>query len=67
MSKEYNNVSVYEHIVTFCRHDDDGNELLNNDGSVKTFTAPSLDFVSYAYDMVQVSDLEEEQQWVNYH
>ena len=62
MSKEYNNVSVYEHIVTFCRHDDDGNELLNNDGSVKTFTAPKLDFVSYAYDMVEVSDLEEDWQ-----
>ena len=62
MSKKYNNVGVYEHIVTFCRYDDDGNELLNDDGSVKIFTAPSLDFVSYNYDMVQVSDLEEEQQ-----
>ena len=60
MSKEYNNVGVWEHTVTFYKKDDDGNELLNDDGSVKIFTAPSLDFVSYNYDMVEVSDLEEE-------
>ena len=64
MSKEYNNVYLYEHTVKFCRRDDDGYELLNDDGSVKTFIAPKLDFVGYGleYDMVQVSDLVEEQQ-----
>tara|TARA_R100001377_G_scaffold83721_1_gene65745 strand:+ start:2065 stop:2247 length:183 start_codon:yes stop_codon:yes gene_type:complete len=59
MSNKYNNVGVYEHTVSFYLNDDDGNELLNDDGSVKIFTAPSLDFTSYAYDMVEVNDLEE--------
>ena len=51
MSNKYNNVGVYEHTVSFYLNDDDG--------SVKIFTAPSLDFTSYAYDMVEVNDLEE--------
>ena len=59
MNNKYNNVGVWEHTVTFYKNDDDGNELLNDDGTVKIFTAPSLDFVSYAYDMVEVNDLEE--------
>ena len=67
MSKKYNNVGVYEHIVTFCRYDDDGNELLNDDGSVKIFTLPKLNFVIYDYENdgsvtahIKFSDLEEE-------
>ena len=62
MSEKYNNVYLYEHTVKFCKRDDDGYELLNDDGSVKIFTAPSLNnyVESYAFDMVTVSDLEEE-------
>jgi hypothetical protein len=65
MGKEYNNVYVYEHTVKFCKRDDDGYELLNDDGSVKIFTAPNhefnkLDFVTYFCDAVKVNDLEEE-------
>ena len=59
VNNKYNNVGVWEHSVTFYISDDDGNELLNNDGTVKTFAAPKLDFVSYNYDMVEVNDLEE--------
>lgn len=53
------NVCVHEHNVTFRLVDDDGNELIDKDGNVRVFTAPDLDFVRYAYDMVTVSDLEE--------
>lgn len=35
------NVCVWD--VRFYLNDDDGNEVLNEDGSVKLFTAPSLD------------------------
>ena len=53
------NVCVWD--VRFYMNDDDGNELLNDDGSVKLFTAPDLeDYVeSYAFDMVSPDDLEE--------
>ena len=53
------NVCVWD--VRFYMNDDDGNELLNDDGSVKLFTAPALeDYVeSYAFDMVSPDDLEE--------
>jgi len=53
------NVCVHEHSVTFRLVDDDGNDLIDKDGNVRVFTAPDLDFVSYAYDLVEYDDLEE--------
>ena len=54
--KKYNNVHVWD--VTFYKSDDDGNELLNEDGSIMLFTAPNVDFCS-TLDHVQESDLDE--------
>ena len=51
------NVCVWD--VRFYMNDDDGNELIDKDGNVRVFTAPALDFVTYAYDMVEYDDLEE--------
>ena len=55
------NVCVWD--VRFYMNDDDGNELLNDDGSVKLFTAPFLEdydnWVRYAFDMVVPDALEE--------
>ena len=51
------NVCVWD--VRFYMNDDDGNELLNDDGSVKLFNAPDLDYEGYAFDMVEYDDLEE--------
>ena len=42
MNKEYSTEVVD---IQFCKVDADGNELLNEDGSVKLFTSsPSMDF-----------------------
>jgi len=67
MSEEYNNVYVYSHTLKFCKKDDNGYELLNDDGSVKIFTLPKLNFVIYDYENdgsvtahIKFSDLEEE-------
>ena len=57
--EEEMNVCVHEHSVTFRLVDYDGNELIDKDGNVRVFTAPALDFVTYAYDMVEYDDLEE--------
>jgi len=55
------NVCVWD--VRFYMNDDDGNELLNDDGSVKLFTAPDLNLdviVQHAeYGFVSPDDLEE--------
>ena len=59
------NVCVWD--VRFYLNDDDGNELLNDDGSVKLFTAPDLNLdVVNAYcvghgefEFVSPDDLEE--------
>ena len=59
MKEEDMAICVHEHIVTFSLVDDDLNELTDKDGNVRVFTAPALDFVSYAFDMVEYDDLEE--------
>jgi|TARA_R110000803_G_scaffold43309_1_gene92472 hypothetical protein len=59
--KKNMNVCVWD--VRFYMNDDDGNELLNDDGSVKLFTAPDLNLdviVQHVeYGFVSPDDLEE--------
>ena len=44
--------------LTFYLMDDDGEEVLNNDGTVKMFDAPELD-CGWIVDSVEFDDLEE--------
>ena len=53
--KQHNNILVWE--CTFCKEDDDGNTLLNEDGTVKLFDAPKLDW-SHIAEYVEHDDLE---------
>lgn len=55
MSKEYT-IGVWD--LTFYLMDDDGAEVLNNDGTVKMFDAPKLDW-GWLIDSVEFDDLEE--------
>ena len=50
------NVGVWE--CTFYVRDDDGNEILNDDGTIKMFNAPNIDW-SYITEFVELHDLEE--------
>jgi len=58
MSKEneYNNIGVWD--CTFYKVDDDGNTLLNEDGTVKQFDAPKMDW-SHIAEYVEDNDLAE--------
>jgi hypothetical protein len=54
-------MAEYEIIVwdcTFCKVDEDGNNLLNEDGTVKIFGAPKMDW-SHIAEYVEDTDLEE--------
>lgn len=53
---EYNHIIVWD--CTFSKVDDDGNTLLNEDGTVKEFGAPKMDW-SYIAEYVEDDDLEE--------
>ena len=55
MGKKYD---VYIWKVSFFMMDEDGNELLNEDGSVKLFFADDIDCSSWA-DGVNPNDLKE--------
>jgi hypothetical protein len=55
MGKKYD---VYIWEVSFFMMDEDGNELLNEDGSVKLFLADDIDYSSWA-DGVNPNDLKE--------
>ena len=44
---EYNNVSVCN--ITFYKFDDDGNELLNEDGTIKEFDLKAMRFKPLEY------------------
>ena len=58
MSKKYS-VEVWD--IQFYKVDEDGNELLNDDGSVKLFT-PTRDIdVSWVSDSVYEEDVEEDE------
>ena len=43
---------------SFYMYDEEGNEILNEDGSVKIFQAPNLDW-SHIAEYVELEDLEE--------
>ena len=51
---EYTNINVWD--VTFCKHDDDGNTLLNEDGTVQLFHAPKMDYSNIS-EYVEEEDL----------
>jgi len=50
------NIGVWD--CTFYLTDDDGNEVLNEDGTIKMFDAPNLDW-SYIAEYVELDDLAE--------
>jgi hypothetical protein len=56
---EYNNVSVCN--ITFYKFDDDGNELLNEDGTIKEFDLKAIRFkpLEYLCEDLDADDLEE--------
>jgi hypothetical protein len=58
MMNEYNNVS---NAITFYKFDDDGNELLNEDGTIKEFDLKSTRFkpLEYLCEDLDADDLEE--------
>lgn len=47
------------HSITFSKMDDDGNEILNKDGSVKMFTTNDNFDHSLICDLIDDDDLEE--------
>tara|TARA_Y100001973_G_C5141242_1_gene303041 strand:+ start:27 stop:215 length:189 start_codon:yes stop_codon:yes gene_type:complete len=53
-------VNVWD--VTFCKVDEDGKELLNEDGTVKLFHAPKMDY-SHISDYVEEDDLVVSDYW----
>ena len=58
-------MNKYKHIIivwdcTFAKVDDDGNALLNEDGTVKQFDAPKLDW-SHIAEYVEHDDLVEQE------
>jgi len=55
MSKEYT-IGVYD--MLFYRVDEDGNEELNEDGSIKLYRAGAYD-CSYLSEGLELEDLEE--------
>ena len=54
MSKEYS-IAVWD--IQFCKVDEDGNELLNEDGSVKLFTEGGNGDLSYIAEHVTDDEL----------
>ena len=56
MTEEKYLIQVWE--CTFNKVDDEGNPLLNKDGTVKLFEAPNLDW-SHIAEYVDHDDLEE--------
>tara|TARA_R100000656_G_scaffold114254_1_gene86636 strand:+ start:31 stop:213 length:183 start_codon:yes stop_codon:yes gene_type:complete len=55
MTIEYNNIAVWD--LTFYKCDDDGNELKDQNGKVKTFRA-EID-CQYLAEGLEVNDLEQ--------
>ena len=56
MNKEYS-IAVWD--IQFYKVDEDGNELLNEDGSVKLFSENSNFDYSYLADSINEDDLKE--------
>jgi hypothetical protein len=59
MMNEYNNVAINR--ITFYKFDDDGNELENEDGTIKEFDLKSTRFIPLEYlcEDLDADDLEE--------
>jgi hypothetical protein len=59
MKNEYNNVAI--HTITFYKFDDEGNELENEDGTIKEFDLKSNRFkpLEYLCEDLDADDLEE--------
>ena len=59
MMNEYNNVAVCN--ITFYKFDNDGNEQLNEDGTIKEFDLKSTRFIPLEYlcEDLDADDLEE--------
>jgi hypothetical protein len=56
--EKYKNYTIYVWDCTFYLMDGDGNEVLNDDGTIKIFEAPNNDW-SYMAESIEVEDLEE--------
>ena len=56
--EKYKNCYIYVWECSFYLMDDEGNEVLNDDGTVKLFEAPNNDW-SYVAESIEVEDLEE--------
>ena len=52
------NLTVGVWDCTFYLTDDDGNEILNNDGTIKMFDVPNMDW-SYVAEHIEFDDLKE--------
>jgi hypothetical protein len=59
MMNEYNNVAISR--ITFYKFDDEGNELENEDGTIKEFDLKSVRFkpLEYLCEDLNADDLEE--------
>ena len=59
MKTEYNNVAISR--ITFYKFDDEGNELENEDGTIKEFDLKSVRFkpLEYLCEDLNADDLEE--------
>ena len=57
MIESHTHICVWD--IQFYKVDEDGNEVRNEDGTVKLFTAPKLDY-AYLFEYVEDDDLEEE-------
>ena len=55
--EEMNDICVWD--IQFCKKDEDGNELLNDDGSVKLFQLKREHDVSFIAEGTDNEDLEE--------
>ena len=55
------NLNVAVHRITFYKYDDDGNEVLNEDGTTKEFELKAMRFkpLEYLCEDLKVDDVEE--------
>ena len=56
LKNKNNDIVVWD--CTFYLYDEEGNEILNDDRSIKIFRAPNLDW-SHISEYVELEDLEE--------
>jgi len=68
MKNEYNNVAI--HTITFFKFDDEGNELENEDGTIKEFKLKPVRFKPIEYlcedlDPEYLVEIKGEEKWMN--